>query len=141
MEDQRNVPQNGYGGLIASPLVKIGCWRIFLWGAPLTSTGHAQIVGKSTVTVGTTDQGRPRPTPDPAGESVEVAWNPEFPRKGHPVEDTLRPDRLLAGVTTPEGGKAIRAAYAGMIDAGPPTFVTAPRPPSWPRVPPTSSSA
>lgn len=51
-------------------------------------------------------------------------WNPEFLREGHAVEDTLRPDRLIASVTTAEGEKAIRAVYAGIIDAGVPIFVT-----------------
>jgi UDPglucose 6-dehydrogenase len=86
------------------------------------------IVGKSTVTVGTTSK-----VTDlaqrlaPAGDHVEVVWNPEFLREGHAVEDTLRPDRLIAGVSTAEGEKAIRAVYAGIIDAGVPIFITDPQ--------------
>ena len=33
-----------------------------------------------------------------AGPAAELAWNPEFLREGHAVEDTLRPDRIVAGV-------------------------------------------
>ncbi|MGW4895859.1 UDP-glucose dehydrogenase family protein [Kitasatospora sp. NPDC004240] len=86
------------------------------------------IVGKSTVTVGTTVK-----VTDlaqrlaPAGDLVEVVWNPEFLREGHAVEDTLCPDRLIAGVTSAEGEKAIRAVYAGILDAGVPLFVCDPQ--------------
>lgn len=85
------------------------------------------IVGKSPVAVGTTAR-----ITDlaqrlaPAREKVDVVWNPEFLREGHAVEDTLRPDRLIAGLTTAEGEKAIRTVYAGIIDAGVPLFVTDP---------------
>ncbi|MFC9155108.1 UDP-glucose dehydrogenase family protein [Streptomyces bauhiniae] len=81
------------------------------------------IVGKSTVSVGTTAQVTALA---PAGKGVEVVWNPEFLREGHAVEDTLRPDRLIAGVTTAAGEKAIRAVYAQIIDAGVPIFITDP---------------
>lgn len=95
--------------------------------APLL-TRPCAIVGKSTVTVGTTLQVTALVQRlAPAGKSVEVVWNPEFLREGHAVEDTLRPDRLIAGVTTAEGEKAIRAVYAGIIDAGVPIFVTDPQ--------------
>ncbi|MFB8020805.1 UDP-glucose dehydrogenase family protein [Streptomyces rubiginosohelvolus] len=86
------------------------------------------IVGKSTVTVGTT-----RKVTElaqrlaPAGEQVDVVWNPEFLREGHAVEDTLRPDRLIAGVTTAEGEKAIRAVYAKITDTGVSLFITDPQ--------------
>ncbi|MER7339034.1 UDP-glucose/GDP-mannose dehydrogenase family protein [Streptomyces sp. NPDC000075] len=85
------------------------------------------IVGKSTVTVGTTAQVTALAQRlAPAGEAVDVVWNPEFLREGHAVEDTLRPDRLIAGVTTTEGEKAIRAVYAPILDTGVPLFVTDP---------------
>ncbi|MFE9803498.1 nucleotide sugar dehydrogenase [Streptomyces goshikiensis] len=63
----------------------------------------------------------------PAGERVDVVWNPEFLREGRAVEDTLRPDRLIAGLTTVEAEKAIRAVYAPILDAGVPLFVTDPQ--------------
>lgn len=86
------------------------------------------IVGKSTVTVGTTRQVTALAQRlAPAGTAVEVVWNPEFLREGHAVEDTLRPDRLIAGLTSAEAEKAIRAVYAPILDAGVPLFVTDPQ--------------
>ncbi|MFB7375826.1 UDP-glucose dehydrogenase family protein [Kitasatospora purpeofusca] len=86
------------------------------------------IVGKSTVTVGTTLKVTELAHRlAPAANLVEVVWNPEFLREGHAVEDTLRPDRLIAGVTSTEGEKAIRAVYAGILDAGVPLFVCDPQ--------------
>ncbi|MEU7176935.1 MULTISPECIES: UDP-glucose dehydrogenase family protein [Streptomyces] len=86
------------------------------------------IVGKSTVTVGTTVQVTALAQRlAPVGSAVEVVWNPEFLREGHAVEDTLRPDRLIAGVTSAEGEKAIREVYAGILDAGVPIFITDPQ--------------
>ncbi|MGW2680577.1 UDP-glucose dehydrogenase family protein [Streptomyces sp. NPDC001436] len=85
------------------------------------------IVGKSTVTVGTTAQVTALAQRlAPAGQAVDIVWNPEFLREGHAVEDTLRPDRLIAGLTSAEGEKAIRAVYAPILDAGVPLFVTDP---------------
>ncbi|KMO95620.1 UDP-glucose dehydrogenase family protein [Streptomyces roseus] len=91
-------------------------------------TGPCTIVGKSTVTVGTTVQVTALAQRlAPAGTAVEVVWNPEFLREGHAVQDTLRPDRLIAGLTTVEAEKAIRAVYAPILNAGVPLFVTDPQ--------------
>ncbi|MGW1767598.1 UDP-glucose dehydrogenase family protein [Streptomyces sp. NPDC002073] len=86
------------------------------------------IVGKSTVTVGTTAQVTALAQRlAPARERVDVVWNPEFLREGHAVEDTLRPDRIIAGLTTAEAEKAIRAVYAPILDTGVPIFITDPQ--------------
>jgi UDPglucose 6-dehydrogenase len=66
--------------------------------APLL-TRPTLVVGKSTVPVGTAVQLQERLRAlAPAGDAIEVAWNPEFLREGFAVEDTLRPDRLVFGV-------------------------------------------
>ncbi|GLW98552.1 UDP-glucose 6-dehydrogenase [Microtetraspora sp. NBRC 16547] len=85
------------------------------------------IVGKSTVSVGTTAavQELVRELA-PAGDQVEVIWNPEFLREGHAVQDTLRPDRIVVGVTSPEAERMIRDAYKPITDAGVPLVVTDP---------------
>src|SRR5437868_4713635 len=85
------------------------------------------IVGKSTVSVGTTAavttlvQGLA-----PVGTGVEVAWNPEFLREGHAVADTLRPDRIVVGVLPGEAERLIHQAYKPITDAGVPLVVTDP---------------
>ena len=65
--------------------------------APLL-TKPCLVVGKSTVPVGTAGQLEQRlRSQAPAGDEIEVAWNPEFLREAYAVEDTLRPDRLVFG--------------------------------------------
>jgi UDPglucose 6-dehydrogenase len=85
------------------------------------------IMGKSTVTVGTTA----RLTSlvqrlAPAGTDVDVVWNPEFLREGHAVEDTLRPDRIVAGVTSERAEAAVREVYAAILADEVPLIVTSP---------------
>ena len=83
------------------------------------------VVGKSTVPVGTAARLRDRLTAlAPAGERAELAWNPEFLREGFAVEDTLRPDRLVVGVTSDRAEELLREVYATAISAGTPFVVT-----------------
>lgn len=81
------------------------------------------VVGKSTVPVGTADEivGRLKNT---AVSGVEVAWNPEFLREGYAVQDTLKPDRLVVGVTTDRAEQVMREVYAPLIADGVPFLVT-----------------
>ncbi|WP_327375089.1 UDP-glucose/GDP-mannose dehydrogenase family protein [Streptomyces sp. NBC_01216] len=79
-------------------------------------TGAHLLVGKSTVPVGTTPRLAARLRGIvPAGCEVEVAWNPEFLREGFAVEDTLRPDRIVVGVTSPRADRVLREVYAPML--------------------------
>lgn len=86
------------------------------------------IVGKSTVPVGTAAElGVRARSQAPAGEDVEVVWNPEFLREGFAVEDTLRPDRLVLGIDRERCGRAeeqIRELYADLLDNDIPFLVT-----------------
>ena len=85
------------------------------------------VVGKSTVPVGTTARLTTRIAGlAPEGVRAEVAWNPEFLREGFAVEDTLRPDRLVAGVTSRQADETLRRVYAPMIEAGVPYLSTDP---------------
>ena len=62
------------------------------------------VVGKSTVPSGTAAAiAAEIARRSPAGRSVELCWNPEFLREGHAVDDTLTPDRIVVGVTSPRG--------------------------------------
>jgi UDPglucose 6-dehydrogenase len=83
------------------------------------------VVGKSTVPVGTAAAlasllARLAPVRDAA----EVCWNPEFLREGHGVHDTLTPDRVVVGVTSPRAEAILRQVYAPQIEAGIRFFVT-----------------
>jgi UDPglucose 6-dehydrogenase len=85
----------------------------------------ALIVGKSTVPAGTAARLTERFTAlAPAGDGVEVAWNPEFLREGYAVKDTLRPDRLVFGVASARAQEALRAIYAPLLAQGVPVVVT-----------------
>ncbi|WP_069385500.1 UDP-glucose dehydrogenase family protein [Cellulosimicrobium cellulans] len=85
----------------------------------------ALLVGKSTVPVGTARALQDLATSlAPEGVEVGVAWNPEFLREGRAVEDTLRPDRLVVGVTDPRHEKVLRELYRPLVDAGVPFLVT-----------------
>ncbi|MFF7414311.1 UDP-glucose dehydrogenase family protein [Streptomyces lydicus] len=91
------------------------------------------VVGKSTVPVGSAARLAERlAAAAPAGADAELAWNPEFLREGFAVEDTLHPDRLVAGVAgggaPPSGswGRAeelLREVYATPIAEGSPFIV------------------
>ena len=70
---------------------------------PYLSEGDI-VAGKSTVPVGTAAGLAPRIEETGA----TLVWNPEFLREGWAVQDTIDPDRLVAGV--PEGPEGERAA-------------------------------
>ena len=85
-------------------------------------TRPALVVGKSTVPVGTArmlagELAR-------FGRGTELAWNPEFLREGSAVADTLAPDRIVAGVTSPQAEDTLRRVYAPLVTAGSPFIVT-----------------
>jgi UDPglucose 6-dehydrogenase len=83
------------------------------------------VAGKSTVPVGTAAMLAARLAAlAPAGDACELAWNPEFLREGHAVQDTLRPDRIVAGVQSGHGEAVLREVYADPIAAGAPFLAT-----------------
>ena len=83
------------------------------------------VAGKSTVPVGTAERLADRLLKlAPGGSDVKLAWNPEFLREGFAVPDTLRPDRLVFGVTSDDVEQLLRDCYAGVISAGTPVVVT-----------------
>ena len=55
----------------------------------------------------------------PAGADVELAWNPEFLREGYAVDDTMRPDRLVFGVSSDWARAAAEAAFAPILEPTP----------------------
>jgi len=83
------------------------------------------VVGKSTVPVGTAARVAARLHElAPAGEGVELAWNPEFLREGFAVKDTLHPDRLVFGSATGQPVAALREVYGPLLDTGVPLVET-----------------
>jgi len=95
--------------------------------APLL-TEPAVIFGKSTVPVGTAERLGDRARQlAPAGDLVDVAWNPEFLREGFAVKDTLHPDRIVLGVDRNSPGvseEVAREVYADLLAEGIPFLVT-----------------
>lgn len=83
------------------------------------------VVGKSTVPVGTAPRlAAMLDSLTPEGVTAGLAWNPEFLREGFAVQDTLRPDRLVVGVTSAEADGALRAVYAPLLESGTPYIST-----------------
>ena len=98
------------------------------------------VVGKSTVPVGTARQVLAVVRSlAPAGEAVDLAWNPEFLREGFAVQDSLAPDRIVLGVTSASGASGatgasratgasgaearLREVYRTPLEAGSPLLV------------------
>ncbi|MGK9147073.1 UDP-glucose/GDP-mannose dehydrogenase family protein [Plantibacter flavus] len=87
-------------------------------------THDGVIVGKSTVPVGTAARLRSLIADlVPDGIDVELVWNPEFLREGKAVDDTLRPDRIVFGGTSPRSEAVLRAVYELPIQNGTPVLV------------------
>ncbi|MEU2718841.1 UDP-glucose/GDP-mannose dehydrogenase family protein [Streptomyces sp. NPDC007205] len=116
------TPQHG-----DSPAADLSHVDAVIDGLALHLRQDALVVGKSTVPVGTAERLTARLAAHvPTGIKAEVAWNPEFLRQGLAVHDTLRPDRLVAGVTTARADAVLRAVYAPMLTAGVPYISTDP---------------
>ena len=88
-------------------------------------TRKCLIVGKSTVPISTAAR-LTRLVQDaaPAGDLVELAWNPEFLREGYAVIDTLQPDRLVFGTASDWARAQLAACYTSIIQSGTPVVLT-----------------
>ncbi|HYU83421.1 MAG TPA: UDP-glucose/GDP-mannose dehydrogenase family protein [Kribbellaceae bacterium] len=92
--------------------------------APLL-TKPTLVVGRSTVPVGTAAALHERfRTESPAGDAVDLAWQPEFLREAHGVYDTLHPDRLVFGVASEAAEQRLREVFAAPIAEGSPVVVS-----------------
>ncbi|MFF0817852.1 UDP-glucose dehydrogenase family protein [Rhodococcus sp. NPDC003318] len=90
-------------------------------------TGHAVVLGKSTVPVGTATGIADRIRALAPSPEIVVGWNPEFLREGTAVHDTLCPDRIVLGVGPGDRGRiesVTREVYAGPLADGTPLVVT-----------------
>ena len=88
-------------------------------------TRDCLVIGKSTVPVGTAARLAARIAGlAPVGAAAGLAWNPEFLREGFAVQDTLRPDRIVVGVTSEAADRTLRAIYASVLELGTPYIIT-----------------
>jgi UDPglucose 6-dehydrogenase len=99
-------------------------WAAVAALAPTLRAGSV-VVGKSTVPVGTAAAVQER-LDDLTGRAgrIEVAWNPEFLREGHAVEDSLHPGRLVLGVSSDRAETRLREVYARVVADGVPVVCT-----------------
>jgi UDPglucose 6-dehydrogenase len=83
------------------------------------------VVGKSTVPVGTAARLAVRLADRaPKGVTANLSWNPEFLREGFAINDTLRPDRLVVGITSAADDAVLRAVYAQLLEMSTPYIIT-----------------
>jgi UDPglucose 6-dehydrogenase len=94
-----------------------------------SATGDLVLVEKSTVPVSTGERlaqvidREQRRTGAP--HRIEVASNPEFLREGTAVQDTLHPDRIVIGASSPTAVEVLERVYAPVIEAeGTPVVTT-----------------
>ncbi|HEY7400937.1 MAG TPA: UDP-glucose/GDP-mannose dehydrogenase family protein [Actinomycetota bacterium] len=85
------------------------------------------VVVKSTVPPGTTARIEQVIRLERPDLEFSIVSSPEFLREGHAIEDTLEPDRIVAGSDSVRGVDAIRRLYAPLLDAGRRLIETDPR--------------
>ncbi len=89
------------------------------------------VVGKSTVPVGTAERlATTLAELAPVGAEAVLAWNPEFLREGHGLDDTLHPGRIVFGLPAGEHAelaeRTLREVYAETIAGGTPVVLGRP---------------
>lgn len=89
-------------------------------------TDYRVVVTKSTVPVGTADKVREAIAKN-ANCAFDVASNPEFLREGVAVDDFLKPERVVIGVTSERAEKLLRELYHPLVLSGNPVLVMDPR--------------
>jgi UDPglucose 6-dehydrogenase len=85
--------------------------------APHLKSGSL-VVGKSTVPVGTAQLLRAELAH--SAPQSDLAWNPEFLREGFAIEDTLKPNRLVVGVTSDRSEEILKEVYEKVLLLGTP---------------------
>jgi UDPglucose 6-dehydrogenase len=87
--------------------------------------GYKVVVTKSTVPVGTGSLIRKIISEGNAEEAMfDVASNPEFLREGSAVEDFMRPNRVILGVTSPQAAAILKDLYSPLYLIETPFVIT-----------------
>ncbi|MCB1591236.1 MAG: UDP-glucose/GDP-mannose dehydrogenase family protein [Alphaproteobacteria bacterium] len=73
--------------------------------------GYTVVVNKSTVPVGTGEEVERIIREERPEAEFDVASNPEFLREGAAIEDFMRPDRVVVGVTSQKAQDVMREIY------------------------------
>ncbi|MDP9330114.1 MAG: UDP-glucose/GDP-mannose dehydrogenase family protein [Actinomycetota bacterium] len=91
------------------------------------ATPGVVVVVKSTVPPGTTARIEQTIKLERPDLDFAIVSSPEFLREGHAIEDTLEPERLVAGSDSEHGLAAIRQLYAPLLAEGRRLIETDPR--------------
>jgi UDPglucose 6-dehydrogenase len=86
--------------------------------------GYTVVINKSTVPVGTGVLVTEKIEKVNPKADFDVASNPEFLREGAAIEDSMKPDRIVVGVTGEKPKKLLQALYKPWTDNGVPLLIT-----------------
>jgi UDPglucose 6-dehydrogenase len=90
-------------------------------------TGPVVLVTKSTVPVGTGDEVERIVREVKPDAQIEVVSNPEFLREGAAIEDFMKPDRIVIGVSASHARQVMQEIYAPLEGESSPILFTARR--------------
>lgn len=90
----------------------------------LNVTGHAQVVIKSTVPVGTNRHVQELMANANPKATFEIISNPEFLREGQALEDFMNPDRVIVGCTSDMARQTMAKLYRPLTLMNIPVFYT-----------------
>ncbi len=84
--------------------------------------GYRIVVNKSTVPVGTGDKVRAA-IASRTRHKFDVVSNPEFLKEGAAIEDFMKPDRVVVGVSDPKAAQVMQELYAPFVRTGRPILI------------------